>query len=263
MIFDFHVHSTHTPGGTLSLPNLANRVKDLGFDGFCLTDVNTVAGMPEARKLSDQVGLSILVGFEAHTDRGHFLVFVPDPASLPDLPTWLRLDSAGRIAYTSLKEAIEAREGVLIAAHPFDRAIPGAPGDALVGLNGINAVEVLNGRRPSLVNDLAEEVAAGVGLPGVGGSDVRTSLDELGQVATLVRGAVHSELELIDRIRSCDVWPIWIGALPISEPARERREPRAAREKTSSRSTARKDFADGERQHRDRGSRRPRPKPSR
>lgn len=211
MLIDFHVHSNHTPGVKYNIAELANRVKTTGLDGFCLTDMHTVAGVREAKELAGAEGLLALVGFEARTERGHYLVVVPEPERLPELTTWLRTDDQERFAYHSLVEAVEGRDGILVAAHPYDRNVAEAPGDGLVQLDGISAVEVLNATRPRLVNELAEEVATGVGLPAVGGSDARTDLDLVGRFATLVRGPVQDEVDFIDRVRSFDVWPVALG----------------------------------------------------
>lgn len=211
MLIDSHVHSNHTPGASNGIAELVARTKAVGLDGFCLTDWHTVAGVREAKKLAAAEGLVALVGFEARTDRGHFLVLVPNPEQLPELSTWLRIDDQQRFAYQSLQEAVEARDGILIAAHPYDREVAEAPGDGLVQLEGVSAIEVLNASRPRLVNELAEEIATGVGLPAVGGSDVRTSLDRVGRFATLVRGPVKDEIDFIDRVRAFDVWPVALG----------------------------------------------------
>jgi predicted metal-dependent phosphoesterase TrpH len=213
LLLDLHVHSSHTPGVPLSVSDLADRIKALGFDGFCLTDFHTVAGTEEANKIASKLGLTILVGFEAATDHGHFLAFVPDPETLPEIGPWLRQDDGGNIAFVSLQEAVEKRNGVLVAAHPFDRAVQNSPRDGLYALRGVSAVEVLNARKDLISNELAEELAAGFGLPGTGGSDARHHLDEIGTAATLVHGRVQSESDLIDRIRQGEVWPVQIGTL--------------------------------------------------
>lgn len=232
LLFDLHVHSSHTPGVPWTVAQLAERARQAGLDGFCLTDVHTVAGLKEAGEVEARSGLRILVGLEALTDRGHFIVLVPSPYSLPEVGAWLRQDASGRCMFDSLRQAVEARDGLLIAAHPYDRDIPGAPGDGLVQLPGVGAVEVLNARRSRLQNDLAEEVAAGAGLPGVGGSDVRDSLDVMGRVATLVRGEVQNEAQLIARIRAFDAWPVTLGRMAPEVPPRPRSaEDRPVRER--------------------------------
>lgn len=237
MLIDLHVHSTHTPNVPFTLMELVEKAKQAGLDGLALTDVHSVGGLSEARELSKSEGLLVLVGFEAHTTRGHFLVFVPEPEKLPDLSTWLRFDEQGRCSYTSLFEAVEQQNGILIAAHPFDRSVPESPGDSVVRLEGVSAVEVLNAAKPTLSNELAEEVAAGSGLPGTGGSNAHDSLDLLGRYATLVRGPVETEADLIDRIREYDVWPAAIGkpAFPPPKKSRPRDDSRKPRGRKDSR----------------------------
>jgi predicted metal-dependent phosphoesterase TrpH len=217
VLFDFHVHTSHSKGVPFTLEEAAKRLKTLGFDGFCVTDELTLLGASQAAAIAATEKIVILVGFEAATDRGHYLVFVPNPQSLPEPRTWLRFDGEDRVVFASLVEAVEARNGVLVAAHPYDRTISGSPGDGLVKLSSVSAMEVLNGRRPNLVNDLAEEAATGLGIVGIGGSDARSSLDELGQAGTMIRGEVRNEMDLIDRIRSYDVWPVWLGKMEISQ----------------------------------------------
>jgi len=207
------------------LKELIDRAKQTGLDGLALTDVHSVAGLAEARELSRSEGFLVLVGFEAHTTRGHFLVFVPEPEKLPDISTWLRFDEQGRCSYTSLFEAVEQLDGILVAAHPFDRSVPESPGDSIVRLEGVSAIEVLNAGKPTLTNELAEEVAAGAGLPGTGGTNAHDSLDQMGRYATLVRGPVAGEADLIDSIRSCDVWPVAIGKPAFPPPKRSRPRP--------------------------------------
>ncbi len=227
MLIDLHVHSGYTQDVPFTLKELVGKAKQAGLDGLALTDVHTVGGLSEARELSRSEGLLVLVGFEAHTTRGHFLVFVPEPEQLPDLSTWLRFDEKGRCSYTSLAEAVEQQNGILIAAHPFDRSVPESPGDAVVRLAGVSAIEVLNAAKPTLVNELAEEVAAGAGLPGTGGSNAHDSLDQLGRYATLIRGPVENEADLIDRIREYDAWPAAVGkpAFPPQQKSRPRKPP--------------------------------------
>jgi predicted metal-dependent phosphoesterase TrpH len=231
VLIDLHVHSAHTEKVPFTLKELVDQAKQAGLDGLALTDVHSVAGLGEARELSRSEGFLVLVGFEAHTTRGHFLVFVPEPEKLPDISTWLRFDEQGRCSYTSLFEAVEQLDGILVAAHPFDRSVPESPGDSVVRLEGVSAVEVLNASKPTLTNELAEEVAAGAGLPGTGGTNAHDSLDQLGRYATLVRGPVTCEADLIDRIRKYDVWPASIGKPAFPPPKRSRPRPRDDKKK--------------------------------
>ena len=221
MLIDLHVHSSNTQGVSFSLEELASHAKQVGLDGFCITDEHTTGSIREIKEVSSSAGILILVGLEALTDKGHFLVFLPEPEALEKLTGQLPLTEDGNLPYKWLQETAARHQGILVAAHPFDRNVPGSPGDSLVGLAGVSAVEVLNASRPPMTNELAEEIAAGAGLPGVGGSDGRSTMEQLGRFATLVRGPLSNEAELIERIRSHDVWPVAIGkpAFPASKPA--------------------------------------------
>lgn len=220
MLIDLHVHSSMTQGASLTLEELVAGAKNTGLDGFCLTDVHTVGSVNAARELAASESIVILVGFESFTDQGHYLVFVPEPEGLPDLDDLLPRDSQGKVAFELLLETVKNHNGILVVAHPFDRNVPESPGDSLLRLKGISAVEVLNASRSSLANELAEEIAAGAGLPGVGSSDARESANHMGRFATLVKGPLSSEADLIDRIKSFDVWPVAIGepAFPSHKP---------------------------------------------
>jgi hypothetical protein len=90
---------------------------------------------------------------------------------------------------------------------------------------GIDAIEVNNANRPLVANDLAEEVAIGLGLPGTGGSDTRDNINRMGAVASLVRGPVKSEADLIEAIKAWDIWPVIIGRPPRPAASRDNRRP--------------------------------------
>ena len=221
MLIDFHVNSSHSPGAVLGARQLTQRAKEAGLDGLCLTDVHTLQGLREFKEAAALEGLTAFVGLEAHTERGHFLAFFPRPEALPEISTWLKIDPEGKMLFASLEKAVESEDGILIAVHPFNRDIPGSPGDALVQMTRLDAIEVLDASQTALVNELAEEVAVRMGLPGVGGSHARKFVEEIGHIATLVRGPVRNEAELIRALRAHDVWPVAIGnpAFPITQRA--------------------------------------------
>jgi predicted metal-dependent phosphoesterase TrpH len=254
VLIDLHVHSSHTQGIPFSLADLVARAKERKLDGFCLTDVNTLAGAGEAKRLGSEAEITVLAGFEARTDHGHYLVFVPDPDELPEISSWLRFDEKSRIVFSSLIDSVQSRQGVLVAAHPYDRAIDESPCDRLIKLEGIAAIEVLSGGRKTMADELAEEFAAGFGLPGIGGSNCHDDLEAMGKSATLTIDPVENEADLIERIRSGDVWPVSIGKLELP--------PRRARDSRSPGRSSRDTRGPSPRPRRDsRGPRHSRPRP--
>jgi len=249
VLIDIHVHSNNSENVPFSIEQLIARAKQDGLDGICLTDTHTIEGLAEAKRLGAEADLLVLLGFEAVTDCGHFLVFLPEPEGLEDISSLIKLDDQGRASYKLLADQVTQRSGVIIAAHPYDRSIEESPGDSLVQLKGVSAVEVLNASRTSLANELAEEVAAGSGLPGVGGSDARKDLDLLGKVATLFGKQLKCEADLIACIKSFDVWPVSLGKPAIGISPRRRdsgdrtagrgRPPRRQNDRRSSRRSSR------------------------
>jgi len=224
VLIDIHTHSPLTPGASLPLAELVQAVKAAGLDGFCLTDLHSVAGAAEARALAAAAGLLALVGFEAHTDRGRYLAFLPEPEKLPALGNWLRFDERGLASFASLQGAVRERGGALVALRPYDRDVPGAPGDKLAQLEGIAAVLVRSSRRTDLADDMAEELTAGLGLPGVAGSGAATSAEGVGQVASLLCGPLAREADLVEQLRKLNAWPVTIGReeRPREDARRER-----------------------------------------
>ncbi len=212
MLIDVHVHTKASPGGKYSLQQLVDRAYAKGLDGLCVTDLCLVRpALEELGRIDLPESFVVLVGFEAHTDAGHFLVFVPEPQQLPELDTWLRYAGPGKVAYQSLHGAVEELGGILVAAHPYDLESEESPKDRLLKTSGISAIEVLNGRRNDLSNELAEELAASLGLAGLGGSDTVDRLDRIGKVATLVLGPVSNEEQFIRMVLQKDAWAVRIG----------------------------------------------------
>ncbi len=226
MLIDIHVHSEHDDNAELKLADVVQRCKQVGLDGFCLTDVHSLAGQEEAKRLAAEADLVALVGFEALTELGHFLVFVPEPDKLPAISEWLDLGEDGRVEFASLAKAVAERKGVFVAAHPYAREVSGTVGDLVARLPGLAALEVFNGRHGGMADELAEELAVGMGLVGVGGSDARHKVEEIGSVATLFAGKVSDEAELIEALIGQDVWPVRIGG---PAPSRRKRSERGER----------------------------------
>ncbi len=224
LLIDFHVHSTYTKDSPNSIPNIVSAVAASGLDGFCLTDIHTMDGADEAKEAASEAGLVALVGMEAVTNKGHFLVFFPEPRKLPDIPMLVEIDSDGIIPIQSLMSAVKSHDGILIAAHPYDRSIEHASGDSIVRLDSLAGIEVGNARRSATINHMAEEVAAGLGLVGVAGSDARSDLQQVGSAATLLRGPIKTEADLIEKILSFDAWPVLIGKQPQRRTPPRRRQ---------------------------------------
>ena len=230
MLIDLHVHSHHTRGCTLAPRDILRRAKDVGLDGVAITDLNTLDGLDEIRAAGREVGILALAGVEVATDRGHYLCFFPEPEKVPAPPQMF--GSATPWAARDVLEKVRELGGVAVAAHPYDKSIERPSGDFIFTLDGLSAIEGLNGRRKASANDLAVEAADHMNLPCVAGSDAHASLEQIGGAATLFRDVVRTEADVVAQIRAATVYSVAIGVEPghVERPERQDRRPPRDRE---------------------------------
>jgi predicted metal-dependent phosphoesterase TrpH len=220
MLLDLHVHTRHTPGCSLEPRDVLRRARECGLDGVAFTDMNSMEGLAEIRAAGAAEGMVALCGVEIATDRGHYLAFFPDPAKVPALPQifgtppWPVRDVLAKVASLG---------GVAVAAHPYDRTIERPGGDVIFTLEGLAAVEGLNARRRGGANDLAVEAADHMGLPCVGASGAKDTLDEVGKAATAFREPVRTEADLVAQLRAGAVFCVAIGVTPGPAGSRDAR----------------------------------------
>jgi predicted metal-dependent phosphoesterase TrpH len=211
MLIDLHVHSRHTPGCSLSPLDVIRRAREAGLDGVVFTDMNTLDGLSEIRESGKAEGFLALCGVELATDRGHYLAFFPDPDKVPAPP---QIFGTPPWPVQEVIAKVVSMGGAVVAAHPYDRSIERPGGDVLFTLDGISAVEGLDGRRKPATNDLAVEAADHMGLPCVGGSGAKDSLAEIGKAATLFREPVRTEADLVSQIKAGTVFSVAMGVTP-------------------------------------------------
>src|SRR5512137_467213 len=220
MLLDLHVHSRHTPGCSLDPRDVLRRARECGLDGVAFTDMNSMEGLAEIREAGAAEGVVALCGVEIATDRGHYLAFFPDPARVPALP---QIFGTPPWPVADVLRKVGEMGGVTVAAHPYDKTIERPGGDVIFTLDGLAAVEGLNARRKGAANDLAVEAADHMGLPCVGASGAKDSLDEIGKAATLFRDPVRSEADLAAQLKAGTVFCVAIGVTPGPPEARPAR----------------------------------------
>ncbi len=208
MLIDLHVHTHHTRGCALTPREAVRRAKEVGLDGVAFTDWNTLDSLAEAREAAREEGLLALVGVEVVTDRGHYLCFFPDPSKVPAPPQLF----GATMPWPVRQVLARVRElgGVAVAAHPYDKTVERPGGDVIFTLDGLSAIEGLNGRRRGPANDLAVEAADHMSLPCTGGSGAHAA-EEIGGAATLFRDPVASEADVVAQLRAGTVFCVAIG----------------------------------------------------
>lgn len=72
---DLHTHSAFSDG-FVSPTNLLRQAKEIGLVALALTDHETVAGLPEARRAAAEYGVELVPGIELNTDIGRHEVHI-------------------------------------------------------------------------------------------------------------------------------------------------------------------------------------------
>jgi hypothetical protein len=186
LIFDVHIHSTLSPCSILPLEDILAHARELGLDGVCITDHDTMDAAKYVQEGPQSDGLIVIVGMEYSTPDGQFLVFGPLEDVRPGL---------GARAFLEL---VNKRGGAAIAAHPFRMIRPVA--SHLLNNGLCHAIETINGGNSFIENVQACEASRRLGLPGAGASDAH-SLNALGRAASVIDAPVNNREDLVRAIR--------------------------------------------------------------
>jgi predicted metal-dependent phosphoesterase TrpH len=214
MLIDLHAHSHLSKDCTLDPRAVLERAAVFGLDGVAFTETNTQDGCDELFELGARSKVKVFVGLELLTDKGQYLCFFPKPERVPEP---VQLWGSNRERAWSAAEClpkVKQLGAVIVAARPYDRDVPGAPGDFIRSLNVLSAVEGFNARVRQTSNDLAVEAADAMKLPCTGGSDARASLDEVGRGATFFKRSIATQEELVAELARGEFWPVMAGELP-------------------------------------------------
>jgi predicted metal-dependent phosphoesterase TrpH len=205
VLIDLHVHSfPASPCSSISLQELIEEAKEIGLDGFCLTDHNHWWEPRKVEDLRQKHGFLILRGNEITTDQGDILVF------------GLEEDIKEIITLAELRKKVLAANGFMIAAHPFRGFLTFGVG--YLGLTVekamerplfklVDAVEVLNGKVAEQENNFAAKAAQSLRLPMTGGSDAHGA-GEVGLYATRFPGPIQNEQDLIEALKKGGYSPV-------------------------------------------------------
>ncbi len=207
MVIDIHTHSHPASScSSVSADRLIEEAKRIGLDGICLTDHNYTWNPDRIEELNQKHGFLVLRGNEITTDQGHMIVFGLDA----------NINGRGIIKLSELRREVKKADGFMIVVHPFRGFL--VFGVEELGLNlekamerplfkYVDAVEVMNGKVTREENKFASEVAAGLGLPGIGGSDAHMA-SEVGLHATRFQDSITDEKDLIDMLKSGKFSPV-------------------------------------------------------
>ncbi|MFH1491145.1 MAG: PHP domain-containing protein, partial [Pseudomonadota bacterium] len=204
-VIDLHVHTAPASAcSSAPVDAVIEEAKGIGLDGICLTDHNHL-WMPDiVEELRQKHGFLILRGNEITSDQGDMLVFGLDKPV------------TGVIKLEELRVEVKKAGGFMIAAHPFRGFLTFGVGQ--LGLTPekamdrplfrcVDGVEVLNGKVTERENAFASAVAAGLGLPGTGGSDAH-EVSDVGLYATRFSMRISSEEDLVRALKEGACSPV-------------------------------------------------------
>ncbi len=157
-----------------------------GLDGVCITEHDALWPLRDLERLASEMDFLVLRGMEVTTEVGHVLVYGAS-AHRPEMAT-----------LAELRAIVRAERAMMFLAHPSRKYGSLLPDDLGVYFD---SVEAQNGTEGVLQNTDATRLAAGLSLPGIGGSDAH-SVREVGVCATKFDGIVRNEDDLLLALRS-------------------------------------------------------------
>lgn len=232
MLIDLHVHSYLSRDCQLDPRAVLQRAESFGLDGVAFTETNTQDGCDELFDLQRTTKLKIFVGLELATDKGQYLCFFEKPERAPEPVQLWGSNREKPWAADECLPKLKSLGAAIVAARPYDREFPTPAGDYVKTLKLLSAVEIFNPKVRLGANEAAIEAAVHLKLPGVGGSDTRGSLDELGYAATVFKKPVASQAALVAALNEGAFHAVQMGELPhLRRPGEARAEESKARKK--------------------------------
>ncbi len=199
MILDLHTHSIKSDDGRAKVRNYCQwiRSRDLGIDGFVLTEHRQFDFESDYSGLAEEFGQVILKGSEVETEYGHVLVFGVTEA----LTQTFDFGAIG-LPLEEVIAACNAHGAVAAPCHPGRRRVGMSAHVAELGVPaGVRIVEVYNGGSRGDEDAIAQKMAADLHYVGIGGSDAHI-VSHVGRCATRFPGPVETEAALVEALRS-------------------------------------------------------------
>ena len=197
---DLHVHTSLGGDSIIAPEDLVPRCLEVGLDAVCVTEHHSYFLSNPYKKISLDTGFPIFQGLEYRAREGHLLIFGVK-ADLEDLPKMLTMQW--------VVDWVQTKGGIAIPAHPYQNGmIHGFPGDKVLDLEGLFALETLNASLSSEENHRAVKAARHLGLKGVAGSDAHGPT-VLGRAYTEFPEEIKTEEELVQALREEEYLPCW------------------------------------------------------
>jgi len=207
MILDLHLHSDRSDDSRAPveayLKLLQRKREERPLDGIVLTEHRQFDPRRDFRDLEDRYGFLILNAAEIETDYGHVLVFGVNDYIMA------RFDFTGvRLPAQDVISEVERLGGVALPCHP-GRPTVGmcAHYESRGPLDGVIAVEALNGGSKKGEDDRVRELMRQYGYAGFGGSDSHL-VSFVGICATEFDAQIRTIDDLVRELRAGRCRPV-------------------------------------------------------
>ena len=209
MILDLHSHSIKSDDGRAKVQNYCQwiRSKNVGIDGFVLTEHRQFDNESDYSELAAKHGLVILKASEVETEYGHVLVFGVTEGLQQEFDF-----SDIHLPLARVIEACEAHGAVPVPCHPGRKRVGmhahleefGVPA-------GVRIVETMNGGSRGEEDAVAQQMADELGYAGIGGSDSHI-VSHIGRCATQFPNPIHNVGELVEALNAGDFKAVQVGS---------------------------------------------------
>ena len=192
MKIDLHCHSKYSYDTYLEPQDIIEEAVSKGLDGVCFTEHHTISASLPVETLKVPKGFYLFRGMEISTTSGHLLIY-----GLRD-DSWNVWSRSQYLDVEKVMTNVHKLGGICIAAHPFRGH--DSFGNAVLSLEGLDAIETHNGLNSQQENIQALMAAKKRHLPSIGGSDCHTKT-RVGMAYTEFNHTVQSMEELIEEIK--------------------------------------------------------------
>jgi predicted metal-dependent phosphoesterase TrpH len=202
VLIDLHNHTwPRSYDSVLEPDELVIRAKSAGLDAVCFTEHDALWDVESIKEIRERHNFLVLAGVEIGTDDGHILTFGIDKYVF------------GMHRSNELAAHVDARQGAMVAAHPYRRQMPWRVHDedeyerALLKASEnpaykyVCGLEELNGRGSEKENAFSRRLCDRMGMPGTAGTDSH-SIEDVGKCATYFERRIDDERDLIRELQT-------------------------------------------------------------
>lgn len=210
MLMDLHMHERRCSADSfISLEEMVSRAREMGLDGICITDHDSMGLKEFAEEYAKAQDFPIIVGVEYLSLDGDITAFGID--TFP----------SERIPVQDFIDLVHSQGGVCAAAHPFRNNNRGLE-HKLGIVKGLDAIEAFNGSTLPEANAMALDYCRRLGIQPIGASDCHV-YDKIGRYATWLPDGIRTAEDFVAAFREGRCYPLWYDNgiyTPCAQPLR-------------------------------------------